>query len=393
MILERKDEVRRLMEEDEDGMIHSLLSSFPALADELEPNPSSQPQLVHPTGVVDHHLPSPEDVETDAEATVVVDPESSHVLTDETDATGTEGTPIFSPPPDSDLTLVDSDLGTVDDERAVKEDMKEEKSDGVEGATDYIDAQTTPTKQSSLPTKKPLANAIAETVNDSAVAVNTLDTSSSTSLQPENDTLSRKGPRTLIRSLPSLLTHASNLETLFPPSHPSLHLSQIMGPQSVIHTWSENFKDWPSDNDAEGMVTHMDLIVYPDYQSDVSDGSSETDEDSNEEAREKNKGGEKKKRRNRLTKKWKPRSSKRGGKHKHKKRKYPFPFTFKLPGGKLMPMPEKRTMVAGAVLVLGIGMAMYSAGKGGGGRASTEGLGRGSAGGGFGFGKGAFSLL
>lgn len=62
--------------------------------------------------------------------------------------------------------------------------------------------------------------------------------------------------------LSSLLTQADALYAQYPPSLPQLKLSSIMGPQSVVYTWSEKEADLPSDATAEAMVLHPDLIVY-----------------------------------------------------------------------------------------------------------------------------------
>ena len=42
-----------------------------------------------------------------------------------------------------------------------------------------------------------------------------------------------------LMTLSSLLTHANTLYELYPPTHPGLAMSSIMGPQSVVYTWRE----------------------------------------------------------------------------------------------------------------------------------------------------------
>lgn len=64
-------------------------------------------------------------------------------------------------------------------------------------------------------------------------------------------------------TLSSLLERADELYSLYPPSHPSIDLSSIMGPQSVMLTWSENRSELPDDDEAELMVTQPHLIVLP----------------------------------------------------------------------------------------------------------------------------------
>ena len=120
--------------------------------------------------------------------------------------------------------------------------------------------------------------------------------------------------------LTDLLKHADALYNTFPPSHPGLSLSSIMGPQSVIFTWSELPSSLPSDNTAEAMVTRPELVVYPFIDTQMkSKESSESEE----------------------------KSSKKTHRKRHKLRRSPFSHM------------ERKTMVAGTVIVLGVAMAIY----------------------------------
>ena len=64
-------------------------------------------------------------------------------------------------------------------------------------------------------------------------------------------------------SLTSLLRRSDELFALYPPSHPAILLSGIMGPQSVVFTWSQVPSELPADDEAELMVTQPQLIVLP----------------------------------------------------------------------------------------------------------------------------------
>lgn len=119
-------------------------------------------------------------------------------------------------------------------------------------------------------------------------------------------------------TLVELLTAADALYEKFPSSHSGLALSSIMGPQSVIFTWSESESALPSDHTAEAMVAHPELIVYP-YVDVHQDQKEESTDEGSSKARRK---------RSRL-------------------RKSPF--------GQI----EKKTMFAGTVVVLGVAMAVY----------------------------------
>lgn len=118
-------------------------------------------------------------------------------------------------------------------------------------------------------------------------------------------------------SLTSLLMQSDDLYSRFPPSHPSIALSSIMGPQSVMLTWSEDPAELPSDDDAELMVTKPELVVLPYIESD--DEVASDDEETH-------------------------------GKHRGRRRRLQKPRHLVL---------QRKTMVAGAVLVLGVAVAVY----------------------------------
>lgn len=131
-------------------------------------------------------------------------------------------------------------------------------------------------------------------------------------------------------SVTALLAHADALYAQYPPTHPGVAVSSVLGPQSVMLTWSERRAELPSDDDAELMVLNPDLIVLPHIESDddvASDGDSYRTPGSGRKSRK----NEKEKRRRKLRK---PR--------------------------RLTDMVvQRKTMVAGAVLVLGVAMAVY----------------------------------
>ena len=91
-------------------------------------------------------------------------------------------------------------------------------------------------------------------VNDSDVA-----TAASIPLPPsrpssptnlvEHRSSSPQGPPRPTIPLSSLLQTADALYAQYPPTHPALHLSSIMGPQSVVFTWNTHVPD----DDAEAM--------------------------------------------------------------------------------------------------------------------------------------------
>ena len=136
----------------------------------------------------------------------------------------------------------------------------------------------------------------------------------------DNDEILPAYPKLTRIFLTDLLKHADALYNAFPPSHSDLSLSSIMGPQSVIFTWSESPSYLPSDNTAEAMVSRPELVVYPFIEPDSKESSSSSSSSS------------------RIT-----------SQHRKHRKHGKSPFS----------QMEKRTMVAGTVIVLGVAMAIY----------------------------------
>ena len=120
--------------------------------------------------------------------------------------------------------------------------------------------------------------------NDNGSPINSnLGESPRDDIRPSPVSPRRRRNSSITISLPSLLARADELLSQFPPNHPELHLEDILGPQSVVFTWSENSHDLASDSEAEAMVIRPDLVVRPftepdnngeDGDNDVSDESS-----------------------------------------------------------------------------------------------------------------------
>lgn len=141
-------------------------------------------------------------------------------------------------------------------------------------------------------------------------------------------------------ALSSLLRQADELYRKFPPDHPELKLSTIMGPQSVVFTWKESVEGErfasgdARDDEAEAMILHPELIVYPDVPELPATGDKESEDESRVDVNH----GEKRRRRKSL----KPR----------------------------LLDTRTKTMVAGAIVVLGVAMAVYGIRQ----RGSTSGM-------------------
>lgn len=404
-----------LVEEDEDGMIHSLLSSLPPLIDENEPaskSSSASPELsldslypqrdgisVRPSSP---SLSTPMDsTEISIDATIIAESELDSILV----ADAETHQKLCSSLSVLDLTLVDSypteiAFGMKED---IDEHMRPAKQDSVPlpdgslGDSDSsqaeaaVGANVNGETTSHLPQEaiEPDRQGNRGTIDRQAKPMKTNLTGSSSKeslsshVQPSPSTAEPAVPTSTeppILSLSSLLAHASHLQTVFPPSHPSLHLSKIMGPQSVVHTWSENFGDWPSDDEVEKMVSRMDLIVYPSIpdaeNEDDSGDESETGEEIVKAARWK-KGGGKKKKKNKFIKfsrhRRKP-SSETSNHHRHKRNLgvSVVSFASRLLGHRVGKRMEKKTVLAGVVVVLGVAVAMYGVKSGRAGGSAAE---------------------
>lgn len=298
IILSRKCEVLRLQEEDEDGMIHSLLSSLPDLVDnstelegtEIKPDPNGiDENLTHDNSTFfkeEYGLDKP----ASPSARAHVKMEELHV--DTTDQ------PSAVPKPGADYS-------------ASREIAVDRSKDDISGLTPKLedDAEQKPLLQS---TELGVESSSGEA--ESGTGEEKMHHSS-----PPHPFVSAHPKVTLAE----LLKAADDLYEKYPPTHPGLALSTIMGPQSVIFTWSESRVALSSDNMVEAMVAHPELVVYPHVEMDE-DQKAESSTASNLD-----RAGAKARRRKR-----------------RKLRKLPFGHV------------EKKTMVA-AVIVLGVAMAVY----------------------------------
>jgi len=418
-MLARKEEVRTLVEEDEDGMIHSLLSSLPPLIDENEP--ASKGAFDSPDLSLDSLHLRPDEVsvppsspplstpmdstEISIDTTIVAEPELDSTLVADTET----HQKLCSSLSTSDLTLVDSSpteiafgmKGDVDEHmRPAKpnpvplpdgplDDSDSSQAEAAVGANVNGETASTNLSQEAV---EPDTQGKCGTVDRLATPTKTNLTGSSSKeslsshAQPSPSTAKPAAPTSTespILSLSSLLAHASHLQTLFPPNHPSLHLSEIMGPQSVVYTWSENFRDWPSDDEAEKMVSRMDLIVYP-FSPDAENEDDSGDQSEMDEAIVKETRWEKgdsqggKRKRNKLMKfsrhRRKPSSSEKPRHHRYKRSLgvSVVSFASRLLGHRVGKRVEKKTILAGAVVVLGVAVAMYGVKSGRAGGSAAE---------------------
>ncbi|KAH9931049.1 hypothetical protein B0H21DRAFT_761320 [Amylocystis lapponica] len=271
VVLSRREEAHRSEDDGEEGMIHSLLSSLPVIYEEDEARKADSPL---------QDICTTEDITSKPEV-VILDVEATEDIT--------------------------KHATTVDGQ--VKENLVEELSD----PPSLPPLPPSPSEEDSSQTEETASEA--QVFSDAETSVSTAEPDEMPHHKVEI-------------SLTSLLMHADELYSIYPPTHPAIALDTIMGPQSVMLTWFEDPSELPSDDDAERMVLKPELVVRPviDPEDEV---ASDDETDSTRRAHEKQA-----RRRRRLRK----------------------PHRLAV---------QRKTMVAGAVLVLGVAMAVYGINAGG----------------------------
>ncbi|KAG8988129.1 hypothetical protein FRB93_004284 [Tulasnella sp. JGI-2019a] len=314
LIISRKQEIMKLAEEGEEGMMHAILSQLPDMApDGLEDSETQR-----------DHASSSKSQGT-SRSSSRHPPESSLRKIDEVYSveTGTRGrtereswaTDLSVTSPDA--TVVASEDGGDGDERDTPafSDVS-----SVTGDTD-VTLRSPPTAPPPEYTEKPRRLVSPQREATSSIPVS------------------------------RLLAEADMLYLAYPPSHPSIALDEIMGPNSVVSTWSE--KEYlpseskpgglgtvvegkenndqtvssclPSDDAAEDMVTEKLLVVLPYNPMEDMEVSEDDDDD------------------------YKPM---KGGSRAPRKRR---PSLSLINISKM----DKRTILTGMVLLLGVGLALY----------------------------------
>ncbi|KDR79885.1 hypothetical protein GALMADRAFT_136469 [Galerina marginata CBS 339.88] len=329
IILSRKKEVIRLEEEDEDGMIHSLLSSFPNLVDDVQNDDAVEAE------VSSWKIEESQDGRDDDNTFFKEEADEINTLSSSSAAEEPAAT-------EDNLDLIlDGATGVpeVGEQSPILiDDVREEisKTNGtnvVSAGTEFVTASSNSSEQplnddvdlvsrpsassrsSELPAPEATLPIMTPSESEQEVHLQ--------SLSPPPPISSEPKPASTNIFLTELLRHADALYKEYPPSHSGLALSTIMGPQSVVFTWSESPAGLPSDTTAEAMVSHPELVVYPylDIDLDRKDTSLGKDKEGKEVGKEQ--------------------------RRLRKLRKSPF--------GKM----ERKTMLAGTVLVLGVAMAVY----------------------------------
>ncbi|THH31072.1 hypothetical protein EUX98_g3118 [Antrodiella citrinella] len=361
LALSRKEEAVALEQEGEDGMIHQILSGLPDLFEEgdeeiredTDDEVNGEAENVSKAGsgadaevhannegarlseMVEHDTGlSAHDLDSDSRAVTPPSPLALHD-NDETpihEEASVSHDASLPDHPDSASRAASSPLVIHDNELHVQEeasgshdappsdDHSPHTTDQPHAAEVALDSSTVSRPPSCSPTPPIPASS---------------PPSRSPSPTPSSSSSAPPRPRV---SLSHLMRAADSLYAVYPPTHPSIALREIMGPQSVVFTWSETADDLPEDDEAERMVLRPDLIVQPlpallheDDRKKEDDEAEERDTASEDGEKDVQKQGREKRSRRRLRK--------------------PLPLAIR-----------RKAMVASAVLVLGVAMAVYGSG-------------------------------
>ncbi|KIP07258.1 hypothetical protein PHLGIDRAFT_127792 [Phlebiopsis gigantea 11061_1 CR5-6] len=311
VLLSRKAEVQRLQEEDEDGMVHSLLSSLPDIYDDYDDEETSIPSEA---AVVVHEASSPSVLEESSPSSgaseEALSPNSSNDNYDNDFLSADESETDISSHPD-DATLVDESSHT--------SELDTPSPSMLEDDPTLVSEETTKTLQHlQEPSTAPSGSFhIAP------------ETTYPPEFSPRDEATSAPAQEAGVRRprihISALLEQADELLARYPPLDPPVSLEAVMGPNSVMRTWSEDPALLPSDDAAERMVASPHLVVLPPPLEDEEDSEAEKDE---QEEREK---------------------VERERRHRRRLRK---PMRI----GSVVVEPK---VVVGAALVLGVAMAVY----------------------------------
>ncbi|KZT32110.1 hypothetical protein SISSUDRAFT_1067188 [Sistotremastrum suecicum HHB10207 ss-3] len=334
LLLERKAEIVKFVEEDDDGMLYAVLNALPPLQDippqpSPDPTPSESEQNMN-MDARSSSIGSMEDISSSQSLSIPSPPEPE---SSDAEPRPSEEEEEESGEKEESVTLPESTISLPPPSPGPESDSEQEQKPEPEPEHDQVLVDRhQPTSHSVSPPSPVLSSPILPSSPQSP----TSDPSSpSPSLPPSrshsNQTSSSK-PLTPPINLPTLLKNTDTLYLTHPPSSPLLSIPTILGPNSVIHTYSENKGHMPFE-DEPGKIVFPYIPTPP-----PSDEEEEEDE---------GKGREKEGRREKL-RKWKERS-RRGGRGGR----------VTIPGG----LEVDRNLVlagAAAVVVVGVLIAIYS---------------------------------
>lgn len=299
--------------EGEEGMLHSLLTALPELSDGDEQHEAEESSNVQD---VESNILTDRLKESEVGATRKEHFQAESEIDSVVIALSNEAAEP-SKLPDTDVESGSEAGGSSQGEPELS--GKSQQSDtSLPGSSIASNLSSVDLKSSSESTHDESAHAQSSS-HDHPRAASPAPSSASTSSRPNN----HKRP---IIPLPYLLSEADRLYAIYPPSLPALHLNDILGPQSVVNTWSEDPRDLPTDDEAEAMARHTSLIVKQFVDpAEAAARAAETDIDT--------RGGKA-----------------RGRKHKlRRSRRFRFPYV----------RLDQKTVLTGTVVTLAVAVAIY----------------------------------
>ncbi|EGO03968.1 hypothetical protein SERLA73DRAFT_69774 [Serpula lacrymans var. lacrymans S7.3] len=370
VIMARKEQVEALQREGEDGMIHSLLNGLPELCegieDENRKSISTGPDITARNEIDSSLVDKPEATKEAPKAEEKVElPESTpnplsdastpNSLVDQEAIDGDQSRASGSPSAHDILPWSGPAHEGTHSAILPKDDIAMEHANNLNTAENGIGASSReekpihPIEKECIPTPEAeqpseshenSQDRISDELHDEKHAL--LASPAASDADPDEYSQSPRKKRPPPIPLPSLLIHANQLFADYPPSHPLLAIPAIMGPRSVVHTWSEGHTVEKDDDEAEGWVGGEGIVLPYVEEEDEEDEVSELDS-----------SGISSKSRSSKSKFSKDTKEKRSRRVLKKRRRF------------VIAGVEKRTMVAGAVLVLGVAMAVYGIRMGG----------------------------
>ncbi|KAL5498969.1 GYP8 [Sanghuangporus vaninii] len=259
-----RDEAFRMEREGEEGMLHSLLSSLPRLSDGDKTSDFDLDGQICNVNILDDDLVRPILAKSDS----IDEPHE-----------------VLQPQPDTDnIRPEGAEIELKDTESIAKQTVLERSTDQYDGvlsssgilpdASKMLESVESSTRIRTDPELSVQVDGLHSVIvqgssNVSDHSLSDIRSSespatevSSRSSSPRHHAPSDHAPRKIF-ALPALLEHTDELFEQYPPSNPALHVSEIMGPKSVVFTWSEDPHRLMSDAEAEAVIAHPELIVLP----------------------------------------------------------------------------------------------------------------------------------
>jgi TBC1 domain family member 20 len=248
MTLSRKDQVSRLSEGGDEGMIHSVLTGLPEFSDYckdqnhdrgygVQPHPEPATIAVEPSNPNDTSFPKGVD-----DAPLTCKPSESQCSTSEADLH--LNAPLPSPTLGSSLS---PSARTVSDSPAHSVPLGDDDTGFPAVSGD-----------NSVP------RAVPQLVSTPASALDPSDIPlppSAASTRTTSPTRAESHHSPPLYSLLSVFILADVLFTRFPPNTPELRLTRTLGPKSAMQKWAQDAALLPSDDQAEAFVVAADDIV------------------------------------------------------------------------------------------------------------------------------------